>query len=156
MGMKVHGTSAEIQALKTFVKLMRAYNSVLAALRIRLDRLNLPISQFAVLEALYNLGPMNQKDLSTKLLKSEGNMTTVVNNLVEKQYISRNRSRDDRREIIISLTSTGRTFIHKIFPDHVKDIARVMSILSPGEIKQLEVLLRKLGLGIQHGLLESH
>ena len=41
----------------------------------------LSTSQFAVLDALLHLGPLCQKDLGEKILKTSGNMTMVIDNL---------------------------------------------------------------------------
>ena len=82
------GTTAEILALDTFIKLSRANNSVETQL-LRGGRLGkLTMTQFAVLEALFHLGSLCQGDLSKKLLKSTGNMTLVLDNL-EKAPVSK-------------------------------------------------------------------
>ncbi len=51
------GNKEETRALKTYVKLMRAAESMTARTHRHLSSTGLTISQFAVLEALYQLGP---------------------------------------------------------------------------------------------------
>ncbi len=75
------GSRAEMRTLDTFIKLTRCTDSVLARLAERNTIGNLTYSQFAVLEALYHLGPMTQGEVSRKVLKSGSNMTTVIDNL---------------------------------------------------------------------------
>ena len=71
----------EQRALGAYGKLMRAAESVTACLDAGLRRAGLTTSQFAVLETLHHLGPLCQGELAEKILKSSGNLTTVVDNL---------------------------------------------------------------------------
>jgi MarR family 2-MHQ and catechol resistance regulon transcriptional repressor len=106
---------------------------------------NLTISQFGVLEALYHLGPQAQNILGEKILKSNSNMTTVIDNLEKRNLVRRNRAEDDRRKIIVHLTDEGRDLIQKIFPEHVRAIQAQFAVLTNQEKLVLSELLRKLG-----------
>ena len=75
------GTRAERRTLDTFIKLTRCTNSLFTRLAERNTIGELTYSQFAVLEALYHLGPLSQGQVSAKVLKSGSNMTTVIDNL---------------------------------------------------------------------------
>ena len=139
------GTKQEVLALSTFVKLMRATESVSADIHTALADSSLSTSQFGILEALYHLGPMSQKDMAGKILKSPGNITLVVDNLEKNELVVRNRNENDRRSYIISLTRRGEELIRHIFPGHAENIQKRMSRLSLDEQKQLSRLLKKLG-----------
>jgi len=84
-----NGTPQEIQALDTFIKLTRAVDSLYARLARRGALGDLTLSQFGVLEALYHLGSMSQSDICSKLLKSGGNMTLVIDNLEKHGLVQR-------------------------------------------------------------------
>lgn len=73
-------------ALNVFVKLMRASNTVNTRIHGHLKEDNLTVSQFGVLEALYHLGPLSQSELGIKILKSNANLTTVVDSLEKKTW----------------------------------------------------------------------
>ena len=60
-------------ALSVYVKLMRATNQATSKIHGHLRDDNLTVSQFAVLEALYHLGPLSQSELGEKILKSNAN-----------------------------------------------------------------------------------
>ena len=75
---KYNGSKKHVLALNTFVKLVRATNSVCSDVHNHFLS-ELTVSQFGILEALHHLGPMAQKDLATKILKSPGNITTIIN-----------------------------------------------------------------------------
>ena len=72
---------AERLALSTYLKLTRASDRLWDRLALGLQREGLTPSQFGVLEALFHLGPMCQRDLGERILRSSGNMTLVVGNL---------------------------------------------------------------------------
>ncbi len=143
------GTESEIRALNAYIKLLRASESVASRLMAFMasDHANLTITQFGVLEALYHLGPLNQKDIGTKMLKSGGNITLVIDNLSKQGLVERKRSEEDRRVVYAHLTPSGRDFIGTYFPCHARAIEQEMNVLTPGEQEELGRLCRKLGLG---------
>lgn len=139
------GSQEEIQALNTFIKLTRAYESVSSRLSAENALQNLTVSQFGVLEILFHLGPLCQGEISSKLLKSGGNVTFVVDNLVKSGLVDRQRSQEDRRQVFVSLTDAGRELIQQVLPEQVAAITRVMSALTMDEMQILGALLKKLG-----------
>jgi len=139
------GTPDEELALDTYIKLTRATDTINARLSMASSMQELTISQFGVLEALYHLGPQAQNILGEKILKSNSNMTTVIDNLEKRQLVHRERAKDDRRKIIVHLTDAGLKLIKDIFPKHVHAIEQQFSVLNSVEKQMLCDLLRKLG-----------
>ena len=135
------------RALGVFVKLMRAADSVAAEVHRELAVEQLTVSQFGVLEALYHLGPLWQKELADKILKSTGNLTLVIDNLEKRDLVRRQRNSADRRYIQVALTESGEALIARLFPGHAERIKRRIGVLDPQEQVSLAILLRKLGLG---------
>jgi MarR family 2-MHQ and catechol resistance regulon transcriptional repressor len=139
------GTEQEQRALNSLIKLLRAAESVSAFLQSGRASAGLSISQFGVLEALYHLGPMCQKELGQKILKSSGNITTVIDNLEKRQLVERRRLESDRRYFLVHLTATGKALIGDVFPEHVQRIVDQFSVLSAEEQEQLALLCKKIG-----------
>jgi MarR family 2-MHQ and catechol resistance regulon transcriptional repressor len=139
------GTAREVLALNTYIKLMRAGESLGARLMHCGTLGDLTISQFAALEALYHLGSLRQNEIGTKTLRSPGNMTLVIDNLERAGLVTRTRAADDRRAIVVALTPKGKKLIAGILPEHIAAIAGQMSVLTPDEQRQLGDLCRKLG-----------
>ncbi len=110
------GNKEESRALRTYVKLMRAAESMTARIHRHLSSTGLTISQFAVLEALYQLGPLSQREIGQKILRSSGNITMVIDNLEKNELVRRERNEADRRFFIVHLTDKGYNLINKIFP----------------------------------------
>jgi len=144
---RYRGTKDEVRALKTYVKLMRASESVSARIHGQLAATVLTVSQFGVMEALYHLGPLSQGELAKKILRSSGNITMVIDNLEERGLVKRERNRQDRRFYAVRLTSEGRRLIGSIFPRHAAKIVEEMKSLTRSEQEELSRLCRKVGLG---------
>lgn len=145
------GKPDEVRALNTFIKLMRATDSISADLTRHVAAAGLTLGQFGVLEALLHLGPMSQCDLGGKLLRSGSNITTVIDNLEKQDLVARVRRSDDRRVVDVSLTAKGRTLINKLFPTHARRIVRLFSALTPDNQRQLADLCRTLGRSLSEG-----
>ncbi len=142
------GTTEETRALDAYIKLLRAADAVSARTNGAMVKAGLTPSQFGVMEALWHLGAMSQSALGKKLLRSNANITTVVDNLEKRGLVVRQRDTEDRRVVIVHLTPEGKQCIKTIFPGHVADIVREMGQLSPKEQETLAQLCRKVGVGL--------
>jgi MarR family transcriptional regulator, 2-MHQ and catechol-resistance regulon repressor len=132
-------------SLVTYVKLMRAANSARNFASRSLAGTGLTLTQFAVLEALYHLGPMSLSDIAQKVLTTGGNLTMVVGNLQKGGLARRQRSPEDRRVLIVVLTAKGKSLIRQIFPRHAAAIVEFLNVLTPDDQMRLGDLCRKLG-----------
>lgn len=141
------GTAEEILALDTFIKLAHASSTLETRIHAHGALGNLTLSQFGVLETIDDLGPLCQRALSQKLLKSTGDMTLVLDNLEKRGLVRRVRSVEDRRKVTVELTGAGRDLIGRVAPLQVAAIVAEMSALTPEEQAQLGRLLLKLGSG---------
>ncbi|MBM9515157.1 MarR family winged helix-turn-helix transcriptional regulator [Desulfogranum marinum] len=130
-------------ALSVYVKLMRAANLITSKIHGHLRDDNLTVSQFGVLEALYHLGPLSQSELGEKILKSNANLTTVVDSLERKTLVLRKRTEEDRRRVTVYLTESGRELIARVFPRHAEIVAKAFEFLSDEEKDILSNVLRK-------------
>lgn len=141
------GSRAAKRTLDTFIKLTRCTDSLMARIAERDTIGDLTFSQFAVLEALYHLGPMSAGEVSQKILKSGGNLTLVIDNLERAGLVRRERDASDRRVIHVHLTEAGSSKIEAVLPGHVAALVEELSVLSPGEQETLGALCKKLGKG---------
>jgi MarR family 2-MHQ and catechol resistance regulon transcriptional repressor len=137
------------QSLKGYVKLMRAAESVNR--RINAEHVlagRLTMSQFAVLEALFaHGGQLKQVEIAKKILKTPGNLTLVIDNLVRASLVTRTVSAADRRANAIELTPQGSKLISEVFPLMADAITEAFDVLDSQELNQLSELLKKLGTG---------
>lgn len=139
------GSESEQRALSALITLRRAANAIGLREAALMRQHRLTESQFGVLEALLHLGPMCQRDLAAKILKSSGNLTTVIDNLERDGLVARHRDPGDRRMVTVRLTEAGRRRIEEIFPAHAAEIVSLFEVLSPDEQVELTRLCRRLG-----------
>jgi len=147
MGTKYQGTERERRALDAFIKLVRCAEALSARVEGPISGISLSVSQFGVLEALYHLGPLYQKDLARKILKSTGNITMVVDNLEKRGLVVRMLDEEDRRHYFVKITKAGKRLIASFFPSHVARIVKEINALSGEEQEELARLCKKVGLG---------
>jgi len=145
MSRHFHGTPRQERALSAYVKLLRASETVHSEATRTLAGEGLSASQFAVLEALYHVGPMCLSELADKILKTSGNLTMVVGNLQKNGLVTRQPSAEDRRFVSVVITEKGRKLMARVFPVHLELIVELMSRLSPAKQDELGRLCRKLG-----------
>jgi MarR family 2-MHQ and catechol resistance regulon transcriptional repressor len=136
-----------MRTLDTFIKLTRCTNSLFTRLSERNTLGDITPSQFAVLEALHHLGSLTQGEVSTKVLKSGSNMTTVIDNLERDGLVRRERDAKDRRVINVHLTEAGSGKVDAVLPKHVGALVEEFSVLSASEQLTLGELCKKLGKG---------
>ncbi len=142
-----YGKEADL-ALTMWVKLARAFATFNKATVDQIRTFGLTQAQFGALECLGHLGSMTIGELCRKQLVSGGNMTVVVDNLEREGLVERLRTRKDRRVIVVRLTARGGRRFEEIFATHARHVARVASVLSAQEQRELGRLLKKLGCGI--------
>lgn len=146
MGTHYKGSKKEINSLNVFIKLNRAVESVNSTLNSSLSREGLTESQFGVLEALFHLGPMSQKNLGSKILKSGGNITMVIDHLEKRGLVLRRRGIVDRRYYNIHLTEKGKKLVEAVFPKQLKIITEEIGILNENEQYELQRMCKLIGL----------
>jgi MarR family 2-MHQ and catechol resistance regulon transcriptional repressor len=156
MATHFRGKRNEVRALDAYIKLSRASGTLDGRLAANLARLGVTTGQLGVMEALMHLGPLTQGELGRKLLRSGGNVTTVIDNLERRGLVRRHRNTDDRRVVTVRLTRGGRQLIEEIFPHHARAVAQAMAALTVGEQEELGRLCRKLGRGVARELGGAH
>ena len=146
MGTHYTGTAEEVRALDTFIKFVRAFDSLKARIDTHQTAGDVKGSQFGALEMLYHLGPQNQNTIGKKLIISKSNVVAVIDKLEKRGLVKRERSLEDRRCIFVHLTDSGQQLIQKLLPAHAAAITQEMSCLTAAEQEELGRLCKKLGL----------
>ena len=149
MGTHYNGSKKEIDALDSYIKLIRSAESLNSKINLELSEFDLTESQFGVLDALFHLGPMKHKEIGKKILKSGGNITMVINNLERRELVQRKRGEKDKRQFIIHLTSKGKNKIQEVLPTIVKKIKKHFEILNKDEQRELQRLCKVIGLQLR-------
>ena len=148
MGSHFKGSKKEVRALNTYIKLVRAADSLSSRINKYLSDTGLTVSQFNVLDALYHLGTLTQKELGEKIFKSGGNITMVIDNLEKRKLVKRKRGEKDRRVFLVTLTVKGVSLVEQILLQQVNKIKNEVNILSKNEQNELQRLCKKIGVNV--------
>ncbi|MCR5209600.1 MAG: MarR family transcriptional regulator [Lachnospiraceae bacterium] len=79
-----------------------------------LDPFDLTYTQYITMMVLWEKKAINVKELGEKLYLDSGTLTPVLKKLESKHYISRHRSEQDERNLIVKLTEEGAALKEKI------------------------------------------
>jgi len=124
------------------MKAMRALARYAAA---GIEETGLGLSDFGVLELLLHKGPLPVNTIGPIVDLTPGSISTAVDRLVTKGLVNRVESSEDRRVRIVALTPHGKDLIVSAFRKHSGQMKRVFSELTPKELRDLEVKLKKVG-----------
>lgn len=138
--------SEQDAALKLWVVLSRAHEAVAELAKLDIERGELSLTEFAVLEALYHKGDLSAGDVSQRVLLQSGSLTYVIDKLVARGLLSRRACETDRRRTYLRLTSPGSALMRRIWPGHAAVIELATSGLTAAEKRTVTRLLKKLGL----------
>jgi DNA-binding MarR family transcriptional regulator len=101
-------------------------------------------SDFAVLAALEECGPLSQADLGRRLGLDRNDVSGIVTRLASGRHVDRQADPASRRRNVVTLTASGRRYLEEIqrHADAAQD--ELLVGLDPAERHQLNELLAKL------------
>lgn len=107
-----------------------------------LEKLDLTYTQYICMLALFERKSINVKDLGEILYLDSGTLTPLLKKLEAKGYVTRKRSSDDERMVIVHITDAGMKLrdLALSIPEELKGCV----VLSLDEIKSLFEILHKI------------
>jgi DNA-binding MarR family transcriptional regulator len=72
-----------------------------------LDELDLTYTQYITMMVMWEKKTVNVKELGENLFLDSGTLTPLLKKLEAKGYITRERSKDDERNLLVSITEKG-------------------------------------------------
>lgn len=72
-----------------------------------LDEIDLTYTQYIVMMVLWEHKQMSVKELGKKLYLDSGTLTPVLKNLEKKELVTRKRSKEDERFLVVGITDKG-------------------------------------------------
>jgi DNA-binding MarR family transcriptional regulator len=108
------------------------------------DQFDITLPRFDLLAQLDRApNGMTLGELSKRMMVSNGNITGLVDRLVEQGLIRRVASRKDRRVQIVRLTDDGQRFFRGMARVNAKWVGEIFAGLSPDDIDTLMPMLAK-------------
>jgi DNA-binding MarR family transcriptional regulator len=133
------------QELRLWLRLFTCKEVIENEVRRRLrDTFDVTLPRFDLMAQLYRAPKaMTLGELSQRMMVSNGNVTGLVDRLVQQGLVSRRPSPKDRRAQLVSLTAQGRRFFAAMARANGDWIAEMFADLSGSEIETLMRLLAK-------------
>lgn len=125
--------------------LLRAEAAVRRRLSADLEREGLSGSGFSVLVVLVTAGgELELRTLRRRLGTSKANATEIVQTLVARGLVERERLVHDRRALCVRITALGAELVDRLFPEHASRVAATFEALDDEEKRTFAALCRKL------------
>jgi DNA-binding MarR family transcriptional regulator len=131
--------------LRLWLRLFTCKEVIESEVRRRLrDGFEVTLPRFDLMAQLYRAPKaMTLGELSQRMMVSNGNVTGLVDRMVEQGLVSRRPSPKDRRAQLVSLTAQGRRFFAAIARSNADWIGDMFADLSSDDIEALLGLLAK-------------
>jgi DNA-binding MarR family transcriptional regulator len=134
------------QRLRLWIRILRTARAIEAEVRERLRvGFDVTLPQFDVMAALERKPDgMKMSELSRFLMVSNGNVTGIIDRLVDEKLVVRQPPKNDRRAIVVRLTAHGRTRFAGMAKAHEGWVNRLLADFDAAEaddvIRQLDGL----------------
>lgn len=106
--------------------------------------INLTMNEIHTIDAISTDGEKSMSEVAKELKITLGTLTTSINKLVKKGYVSRRRIEEDRRMVLLSLTEEGVAICRKHKAFHTLMVKNTISGLNNEEEAVLIKAMSKL------------
>ena len=137
--------------LRLWLRLLTCTNLIEAGIRKKLaENFETTLPRFDLLAQLERAPKgMTLGDLSRRMMVTNGNVTGLVERLVQSGHVDRRTSNVDRRAQVIRLTKSGRAEFRKMAAEHEIWIADMFGDLGEKDVRELMRLLGKTKLSVR-------
>ena len=129
---------------RVLVRLFRRINTLEEKAICKDEFKNITLNEAHVIEAIGEDGASNMTAVAKALDVTTGTLTISVNSLVRKGLVNRERSEEDRRVVLVSLTDKGRELNRRHNQFHERMISEITGDLNEEEVQTLAHALDKL------------
>jgi DNA-binding MarR family transcriptional regulator len=92
-------------------------------------KLDVPMAQLKSLFIITHLGNTHFRSLAQALDVTQGNVTGIVDRLVEQGLVARRQDPDDRRIVWLEATDKGRELLSNLMDTQTNHMTRVLSYM---------------------------
>ncbi|HEX7042761.1 MAG TPA: MarR family transcriptional regulator [Patescibacteria group bacterium] len=127
----MNNSSALIEKTFSFLRCIKERMSL------QTDVMNLSMVQLHTLLYIKHNPSTPMKSIAEYLKVELPSATSILNNLVKLQYVKRNTDKDDRRLVLLTLTSKGETLLSDAMKERTKNMEKILSYLSEKDRQEL-------------------
>ena len=124
--------------LRVWFRFIRLHRRVSGAIAGELKGIGLSIPQFDLLSTLTEREGLTQQELAQRLYVTKGNVSGLVDRLVEAGLVERRAIEGDRRSHALHLTGKGRDLARRGIAAQQDYVRRTLGRLPPQDLADLE------------------
>ncbi len=138
------GLETDVDAIKAIGRILRFAKTIEQQLAELHRSFDLKPGEFDVLATLKreNKRYLTPSELYQSMLLTSGAMTSRLDRLEKKMLIQRKHCQQDRRKVLVSLTSTGKKLINTAYPAHFVLLEKLLSSIANKDKQLLANLLK--------------
>jgi MarR family transcriptional regulator, organic hydroperoxide resistance regulator len=126
---------------RIYFRFIRLQQRVFGEMALTLRPIGLSIPQFDVLSTLTEREGLSQSDLAERLYVTKGNVSGLIDRLVDAGYVERRNAPGDRRSNAVFLTPAGRKVADEGILLQKAFVAETLGKLSPTDLTLLDGII---------------
>jgi MarR family transcriptional regulator, organic hydroperoxide resistance regulator len=126
---------------RIYFRFIRLQQRVFGEMALTLRPIGLSIPQFDVLSTLTEQEGVSQSDLAERLYVTKGNVSGLIDRLVDAGYVQRRNAPGDRRSNAVFLTAEGRKVAEEGILLQKAFVAETLGKLSPSDLTLLDGII---------------
>ena len=126
---------------RVWFRMLRLHQSLYSEIASRLRVIGLSVPQFDVLSTLTEREGMSQRELAERLYVTKGNVSGLIDRLVEAKLVERHSIPEDRRSHALHLTDEGKRLAALGMAAHEHFIGETLGKLAKSDIETLDRIL---------------
>ncbi len=132
----IKGHASWLAVVKCYLKCQKVMNSKLAAM-------GLTTAQHELLMHIYHKPGSSQQQISDRLLVVKSNTSAIINKLIDRGLIQRQKNASDGRQYDLYLTAAGEQQLQQSMGVQIEVIQAMTAVMSDEEIQaNLEIMER--------------
>jgi MarR family transcriptional regulator, organic hydroperoxide resistance regulator len=126
------------EVINELMELQRRMTQVITPYAIKSWReLDVPLAQLKSLLIIAGTGETHFSTLAQHLGVTPGDVTRIIERLVEQGLVSRNPSPEDRRVIRLQATNKGRNLLANLMESQTRHMARILEFMNLNDLQSL-------------------
>lgn len=127
--------------IRVWFRLIRLHQALYSEVATRLRVIGLSVPQFDVLSTLTEREGMSQRELAERLYVTKGNVSGLIDRLVEAKLVERHSIPEDRRSHALHLTAEGVRLARLGMDEHNRFMEATLGKLQTADIATLDRIL---------------
>ncbi len=140
---KTHGAvvDANADAMRVWFRFLRLHQRAAVAMTARLKAIGLSVPQFDLMSTLSEREGITQSELAQRLYVTKGNVSGLVDRLVEAGLVERRSIANDKRSYALHLTAEGRRLTQAGLSAQESFVMATLGQLPADDMASLEKLM---------------